>query len=338
MKWTLHPLKALSELGRVWDEINASNANLPILDSLFFARLAAMSETREGKLALCEDAGVPVAATMLVNNHFGAWQTYQPSQAPLGAWVQKGALPLAKLLETLGQALPASTLLVSASQLDPDVNPRPDSDKRLRTLDYIDTARLTLNESFEDYWSLRGKNLKKNVKRQRNRLEREGIATRFECIRDSSSIGAAVDDYGLIESRGWKAKEGTALHPKNVQGRFYRALFEDMSERGEAFALRYSYNDALVATDLYLERDGVLILLKTTYDETQTTTSPSSLLREESLQLFFRSGHYRRVEFYGRVMDWHKKWTTEFRRLYHANFYCSTITATLLAIKHKLSL
>ncbi len=161
------------------------------------------------------------------------------------------------------------------------------------------------------------------------------MKTRFEWFRDSASVGAAVDAFGDMESRGWKAAEGTALHSSNAQGRFYRALLERYCSNGEASALQYFYNDALVASDLCLHRDGVLILLKTTHDEGQKTTSPSYLLRQESMQKVFDQGGFRRVEFYGRVMEWHTRWTNEFRRLYHINQFRFRLAARLYAMRNR---
>jgi hypothetical protein len=202
------------------------------------------------------------------------------------------------------------------------------------TLDYIDTARVTVRGSFADYWSGRGKNLQNNMKRQRNRLARENVHTRFAWLQETADVVAAVDAFGDLESRGWKATEGTALHSTNAQGRFYRALLEYYASRGEASAMQYFYNDALVASDLCLHRDGVLILLKTTHDENQKTTSPSYLLRQESMERLFDHGAFQRVEFYGRVMEWHTRWTNEFRRLYHINYFRWQLAARLYSLRN----
>ena len=75
---------------------------------------------------------------------------------------------------------------------------------------------------FDDYWSKRGRNLRQNLKRQRNRLERESVETRMTVVEDPNLIADSVDRYGALESAGWKGREGTSLHPDNAQGKFYR--------------------------------------------------------------------------------------------------------------------
>ncbi len=62
-------------------------------------------------------------------------------------------------------------------------------------------------------------------------------------------------------------------------------------------------------------------MLKTTYDESYKALSPSSLLREDAFRRIFAEGRVKRIEFYGRVMEWHTRWTDRKRVLYHANYY-----------------
>ena len=71
-----------------------------------------------------------------------------------------------------------------------------------------------------------------------------------------------------------------------------------------------------------LLRRGVLVMLKTAYDEAMPKTlSPALLLHEAELQRMFADGEVRRVEFYGRVMDWHTRFTEHRRGLYHLTAY-----------------
>jgi hypothetical protein len=76
-----------------------------------------------------------------------------------------------------------------------------------------------------------------------------------------------------------------------------------------------------VATDLCVLDNNTLVILKTTYDETIETSSPAMLMRQEVFQSIFAEKSIRRIEFYGKVMDWHTKWSDHFRVMYHVNFY-----------------
>jgi CelD/BcsL family acetyltransferase involved in cellulose biosynthesis len=336
MKWTLYDVTVFERFGSEWDEINEQGGNLPILDSSFFRLLLQTFSPSSAVLAVCHAADAPVAAALLSRVKHGVWQTYQPPQAPLGAWIQKSTVALPALVTSLSAAMRPRCLVLSISQVDPDILPRPMHTSNLETLDYIAVPRLTISGPFDDYWAARGKNLIKNMKRQRNLLAREGVETRFEWVTEPPEVASAVDDYGYLESTGWKKSAGTAVHPENAQGRFYRELLRAYAERREALALRYFYDDRLVATDLCLLRHRVLYLLKTTYDERERTTSPSSLLRLETVKRLFDSGSFSRIEFYGRVMDWHKKWTSEFRGIYHVNYFPSRWTMWIHSLKRNL--
>jgi hypothetical protein len=130
-----------------------------------------------------------------------------------------------------------------------------------------------------------------------------------------------VDEYGVLESSGWKGSEGTALNPQNSQGRFYRELFEYLAARGEATVFRCFFGDRLVASDLCVHRNGVFIILKTAFDESEKGLSPSLLMKEQMFETLFGDGRTRRIEFYGRVMEWHRRWSEDIRTMYHVNFF-----------------
>ncbi len=90
---------------------------------------------------------------------------------------------------------------------------------------------------------------------------------------------------------------------------------------GKGRIFRYLFGDQVVAMDLCIERAGVLVVLKTTYDETVKVVSPATLMRHEILESLFEEGRLARVEFYGKAMEWHTRWTSEVRTLYHVNRY-----------------
>jgi CelD/BcsL family acetyltransferase involved in cellulose biosynthesis len=251
----------------------------------------------------------------------GIWQTFQPSQLPLGAWVTNGNVDLVLACNELVRRLPGLTLGIGASQLDPRIQARPDESAKIRTQDYIQTAWVDIEGSFETYWEARGKNLKQNTRKQRNKLQAEGIATRIECITALGDVKKAVEDYGLLESAGWKAADGTAILPDNAQGHFYRKMLENFCSMGRGRIYRYWFDDKVVAMDLCIQDDAAIVILKTAYDESYKAVSPSTLMRQDEFQQLFEEQKFPRIEFYGKVMEWHTRWTTLSRTLYHVTDY-----------------
>lgn len=321
MRWNLHPIDSFDQFAREWDRLNATHRAVPFLESSFVANALQYFGTGKEVLATGTDNTSTGAIAVLTRKGRGAWETFQPSQLPLGAWINHPGVRLESVLGTLVRELPGVALVLGITQQDPYLAARPETAGCLRTLDYIQTAWVEVSGTFTDYWAARGKNLRQNMKRQRARLGTEQIHTRLEVIRDPSGVADAIRDYGLLESAGWKAGSGTAVHLDNAQGRFYRAVLENFCGRGAGCIYRYRFNEQVVAVDLCVESHETQVVVKTTYDESIRAFSPSSLMRQEVFEQLFSEGRIKRIEFYGKLMDWHMRWTDKVRTLYHVNWY-----------------
>jgi hypothetical protein len=260
---------------------------------------------------------------VLSNKRPGVWETFQPSQLPLGACLWAGDVRVDELLGSLLAELPGVAGIIALTQQDPAICPRPEDAPRIRTLDYIETARVVVDGTFAEFWARRGKNLRHNVKRQHARLENEKRLVQLEVIDSAAEVPAAVEDYGRLESAGWKSAGGTAVDIDNAQGRFYEKVFRSFCSAGKGRIYRYRIDGKVVAMDLCIEDNGVVVVLKTAYDETVPNISPATLMRHEYFDRLFAEGTVGRIEFYGKVMEWHRRWTEDIRMLYHVNYYRS---------------
>jgi len=322
MSWRLVPATDFAEHAAAWQGLHARGPATSLLAADFVAPLVEQFSRAGDLLAIWRQEGVVGAMAIVRPTRRGAWATFQPAQAPLGLWLQQPGLDTETLARSLLGALPGFPLVFALTQMDPMLMPRPADGPCTRTLDYIDTARVTLAGGFDDYWAGRGKNLRGNLKKQRARLEREGVATRLQVDRAPQAMAQAVADYGRLESAGWKAGQGTAVDAGNAQGRYYRAMLEALASRNAASVYRYYFNEQLVAMDLCVEDDASIVVLKTSYDESVPSNwSPTLLMREEATRALFDAGRFARLEFYGRVMEWHLRWTDEVRTMYHVNYY-----------------
>ncbi len=321
MQWKLYPPGDVERFASNWDSLNKNGADSSLLTSQYLlAALHAFGTGRE-RLACMGDPQAPDCMGVLVERRRGVWETFQPAQAPLGFWVMRNGLDLPTVLHTLVPALPGFSLMVGITQQDPLLLPRPASSAHLQTLNYIDTARIVIEGKFEPFWESRGKNLRQNMRKARNKLEKAGLAVKLVCITDPAAVKEAIAHYGQLESAGWKAKDGTAVHLENEQGRFYKELLETHCQNGTGRIYQLMFNDRIAAMDLCVQRGGVIVILKTTYDESAAEYSPAMLMHQELFQALFESGEFQRIEFYGKVMDWHLRWTEDKRTMYHINFY-----------------
>lgn len=323
-RWDTMPAACFADPDQnaAWRALHAAAGAPALLAAEFVAPLLAEFARGGELLAQCRQGGRIVAMGVFARTRPGAWASFQPSQAPLGLWLQLPGLDTGALLRPLFGVLPGFPLVCALTQVDPMMLPRPPDGPLLRTLDYIDTARVNLAGGFDAYWAARGKNLRANLKKQRARLEREGVAVRLEVVRAPGAMAQAVRDYAALEGSGWKAGAGTAVRADDPQGRYYRTMLEGMAARGAANACRYYFGERLVAMDLCVEDRDSLVVLKTAYDETvPAALSPALLMREEATRALFDGGRFARLEFYGRVMEWHTRWTEEVRTMYHVNHY-----------------
>lgn len=321
MNWTLHPISDFPEFQATWQKLNKQKGNSPLLDLKFILALIDNFSSGSEKLAIFGDPHNPDIMTIISLTKKGVWQTFQPSNAPIGVWLSRNMTLDVPSAQALIRQLPDTSISLGITQQDPLFLSRPESGQTVSSLDYIETAHIEFPGSFEDYWAERGKNLRHNMKRQRNYLTKNAIETRLEICDQHGQMDLAVQDYARIESSGWKGQIDSAVTGEDSQSLFYKQILTAFSGANEALVLRYYYNETLIATDLCLLRDKILYILKTTYDETIKGTSPAHIMRLEYYQQAVASGSLKRVEFYGPLKEWHKKWTTNVRTIFHANIY-----------------
>jgi hypothetical protein len=314
------PLDSFDRLIPEWDHLSKRYRQAPFLASdCVSALLEYFAQGGERIVRVVDDAGL--AAIGVFGRRRGLWETFQPSQSPIGCLVTREGLALPELLAAIGRSLPGLALGVAATQQDPLLCERPADGGRIGTLDYITTAWVEVAGSFEDYWNARGKNLRQNLRKQRRKLADDGVVATLEVIDTPEGVSEGVADYAALESAGWKASGGTAVSIDNDQGRFYVRMLSAFCARGRGKICRYRFGDKVVAVDLCIESDEALVVLKTTYDESIRAFSPAALMREELFRQWWEEGRLRRIEFYGRMMEWHTRWTDRSRTLYHVNWY-----------------
>ncbi|HSV61652.1 MAG TPA: GNAT family N-acetyltransferase, partial [Variovorax sp.] len=319
--WSFLPASALEQQAAAWDATNAAASGVPFLETAFLLPLMRHFANGSLHLAWCGPATAPVAAALLQRDGAGRWSTFQPSQLPLGAWVVTQGQDSARLAHSLLRQLPGLSLGLSLPQLDPRLAPRPTDGPCVQTLDYIDTAWVDIDRPFDTYWEARGKNLRSNMRKQRSKLENEGTPVHFEVLDRPEQMPEAMAEYGRLESAGWKAENGTAVHADNAQGRFYTEMMQAFCRAGRGQVWRLKFGDKIVAMDLCIVGGDTLVILKTAFDPEYRNVSPAFLLKQEAFRHVFDEHRVARIEFYGKVMEWHTRWTDNARRLYHANLF-----------------
>ncbi len=321
LSWKFHRADEWSRISATWDEVNGGAGRLPFLESAFIEPLLRNFGSGDELVAFARRGDRPVAAALLRRAGTAQVTTFQPSQLPLGPWLVVEGEDSAAAAHSLLAHMPGLVLGLGLTQLDPRVQARPAQAARQDTIDYIETGWVDVAGTFDAYWEARGKNLRTNMRKQRSKLEADGTALVFDTLTDAAEVPAAIAEYGHLETAGWKAGMGTAVHPDNPQGRFYEAMLRNFCALGRGRIWRLKFGDKVVAMDLCIEAGDTMVVLKTAFDPEYRNVSPAFLMRQDAFRQVFDEGRLRRIEFYGRMMEWHTRWTEQSRTLYHANIY-----------------
>ena len=338
IQWQNLPASALLSLPDLlpeWDRLNAERADLPFMTSAAVSSALQVFGSGAERLLVGREAGIVVAMLLLVPTGSFQWRTFQPSQLPLGVWVAAKELTPTLIARSLMRGPLGFCLGFSITQVDPLLAPREIDQADSKHIDYIDTGWIDIVGTFDDYWNARGKNLRQNMRKQRNKLATEGTHIHMRVWTAPEDMVDAIARYGLLESSGWKASEGTAIHPDNPQGQFYIQLLKNAAKDGGAAVYEYFFNDKTVALNLCVQRSKTLVVLKTTYDESIKNYSPAFLLSQDKVEQVFGQGTIKRVEYYGRMMEWHTRWTESKRTLYHLTCYRWPWLKKLAERRHK---
>jgi len=331
MKWTIYPCQQFNVIANQWDNLNQASIKQPILDSAFIAICLEVFANGDEIIALCEDEHGPVAAGVFHRVGFGRYATFQPSQAPLGLFMVRDNQLTKSLLHSLSQALPGCVLLIDLLQQDVD-SIRFESSIPILSSEYITTGSLAVATDFDAFFASLGKNMRQNYNKVINRSAKQEIVLSTRCQYNAEDVQSAVETFGQFESNGWKGEGGTAVNIDNDQGQFYIKLLEHYAQHNGAEIWHYEVDGQTVAIDLCIKSDQVLIILKTAYDENFKKLSPALQLKFETLRHHAGvTGFERlsRVEFFGKAMEWHKRFNSILRPINHLSYFSHPVWLTL---------
>lgn len=331
MTWQLHPARDhFPAFAAEWDRLNGELYNHhPFFDSRFIGPL--LEHYGDGSELLCthRTADAIDGALILRPLHFGRWTLFLPSQTQAGAVMLKDA----RLLETLLPTLPGYAWSLDLLAIDPAYAPDWSALRLPRiVIPHVLTMAVAIDGDFATYWQARPKKLRDNIRRYRNRAEKTAGPLSVVMITDPAEMIAAIDRYGQLESTGWKAKEGTAIAPDNLQGQFYTDMLSTFAAKGQALVVELRAGARLVASRLFIRHDRIWIALKTTYDESQSAYAPGRLLLHAVLEQACAEMPDGSVEFYTNVNRDQTEWATTLRSIPHHQIFRNDLIGGLFGI------
>ncbi|MEO8304465.1 MAG: GNAT family N-acetyltransferase [Betaproteobacteria bacterium] len=337
VRWTFQPAGHLDESGTIWDEFNDRTLRLPLLSAAFVRTGLLHFGNGSEQLAIASDDQGIAAACVVAMHGATAISTFQPSQFPVGPWLQRPDLAVADLAGSLIQDLPGTIVLASLTQLDPLLIPRPADGPLLGTLPFISTGTIALPATLDEYIAGRSENLRANLRRRQRKIEREHGPVSLQVISRAEDVAAGIDRYSDLESAGWKARLGTALARGNVQWRFYMEAMQTFCRIGQGRIYVLRFGDSVAAASLVVVARETVYLLKTTHNEGLRSVAPGMILRQHLIaSLYADESGVRRVEIYGSVNEAQRPWLTGTREMYHANFYRGPVLAALHTLSRRI--
>lgn len=331
-KWSATPLTGgLGQHAAVWDQLNQQRfKSNPMLDSRFVDALLKYFGTGEEYLCSLPATSMttPAAMCLLKPRGTGIWTTFLPSQAQVGPVLIGKSSAVASLMRDLPGIVGSLDILCHDSVFG-DLSL---DNARANRKDHALTMSISLDGDFASYWAQRSKQLQKNMRRYERRVETDLISPRFSCLSSPSDMEAAVARYATLESKGWKGELGTAVGIDNTQGMFYSDVMRRFAESGNAVVYELWLGEQLAASRLVISSAEMLVILKTTYDETMDKYAPGRLLLREVIQRAFISHPGKVIEFYTDANADQLAWATAQRWIRHINFPSSAIAASFYQV------
>ncbi|MBV8036901.1 GNAT family N-acetyltransferase [Roseateles sp.] len=323
LDWRLHPLAPSQGLGphrEAWDDLNRRvMGGHSMLDGLFVDALLRHFGDDGALLATAGRDGEPVAMLLLSpRTRLGIWSSLLPSQTQIGPSLIPAGLDLSGLFAALPGHAGELDLLCNDPRFG-DLRELPA--KPVKALPHALTMNINLRDGFDDYWAQRPRKLIQNMRRYQRRLQSEVGAQRLDVITDAEAMPAAVARYAALESSGWKGREGTAISSDCAQGRFYVEVMREFAMRGEALVYELRAGDTLLASRMLLLRNGMAVMLKTTFDEQFERYAPGRILLLRTLEDLFTRAPGSIIEFYTNADSDLLAWSTSQRWINHVSVY-----------------
>ena len=319
--WHSHRLvDGLGPHAAAWDALNqAKFGNHPLLDSRFWNGLLRHFGNPGVVLWVLQDGAAVLAMCLLVRKSLWVWSAYLPTQAQLGPVMLTDPAMARSLLGALGHtALQLDLLCIDPLLGLADPPPQhTNTDVKLHAL----TMNVATAGSFDDYWAKRPAQLRKNLRRYARRSEELGTLFKHHKVTQADQLHAAVDRYAALESSGWKGLMRTALALDNPQTNFYGDLLAAYTKTGQAAVHELWSGDRMVASRLMIRANGMLVILKTCYDESLAEHAPGWRLLAATLEASFSDPDVQVVEFYTNVNQGQLGWAEGTRWIRHLSLF-----------------
>jgi hypothetical protein len=324
-----------------WERLAVQFGHPEIVGAAFIdALVKTVSNERKGlRLLTCSQNEKPVFMAIGLFVNFYTFSLFQPSQSPVALVLAKDGAALREFPQRYLRSKFPTVLRFEIFQADSRQYSSIETTPTSQQFDHICVPYIDFPSRFTDYFLTLSKNFRNNCRKQRNKLEALRIDSRFVIVTAIDGIDLALEMYSKLEVNGWKLRTGTAVDESSGQLSFYRTLLKSYAKSGQTHIAQFwiieNGVERLLASDLCIIHAETAYMLKTAYDEslrghaTLSSLTPAALMHEELFKHWIDSCGISRLEFYGKTLDWHLRWTNQQRPIYHLSVFRSRVVKTV---------
>lgn len=326
MTWQRIPLATANGLGHYaedWDRLNLHlTGGHPMLSALFVRNLLRKFGNGQQHLLVSRRHDEFIAMCVLEPRNAIIWRSFLPSQTQLGPTLISPGETLQGIFSALPWTVQAVELLCHDHRLCAGLLP---GARGPLLMPHAVTIDVDITRSFNAYWDERPKKLQKNIRRYQNRAQSLGISLRLGVLQGEAEVLEGVKRYADLEGKGWKGNEGTALASLPEQMRFYLELMRQFGAQEQSRVFELWGNSQLLASRLAVASASTLLMLKTTFDETQRELAPGRLLLHQTLAHLFQARPGTTVAFCTNADRDQLDWADRQRTIQHVTVFRSTL-------------
>jgi CelD/BcsL family acetyltransferase involved in cellulose biosynthesis len=176
-------------------------------------------------------------------------------------------------------------------------------------LSHFDGGRgsvLLIPNSEEAFWNSLSSNFRKNLRKQRRRLEASStVSWRF--LRGAECSAQDIERFLTLESSGWKGEAGGSILRRPNVATYYRDVLASLARDGRLELHELLVDDRCLAVQMGVREGTVLNLLKIAYDESVSQLGPGNMLFLELVRREIASGQTSEIDCLT-DMSWHRNW------------------------------
>lgn len=178
----------------------------------------------------------------------------------------------------------------------------------------FDSAYIVPAGTWQEHEQRVSKSVRKRLRSQRNRLERQGDV-RLEVLTDPAEIAGALPDAFDIERRSWKGAHGSAIACDQARLDFYTEFAMLAADRGWMRLAFLKVGDARAAFEYGIEYNRRLYSIKIGYDADRFGKfSPGRIAVMDSIARCFEKG-LDEYDFIGPLTPAHEEWKPQSREI-----------------------